>query len=157
MEFKKKFVRVEWMAFQRAVNLMREAGLNATYFVSESNLLGDEGQAPLLAEVGRELYNKGGELVKTEPLNAEDLGLSDDIEELAQRSDDSPYDGNYFLKRTYDFFVYEKGKKISNMIIHVSLAKQTQDDDWELVLESLVDSGRSGDDRWIIYRHNLPK
>ncbi len=152
LEFEKRFVGVEWLAFQKVVDLIREAGFDNSYFVSQSNLIGDEGQAPVLAEMGRELYDREGQLVKSEELRAEDFGLAEEIGEFAQRSEDSGRgDEKYFLKRTYAFQIFQKGEKFS-ISAWVSFAKRTDQDDWELVHEGLTDQSRSGDARWVIYR-----
>jgi hypothetical protein len=144
---------VEWLAVQKAVDLIREAGFDTTYFVSQLNLIGDEGKAPVLAEIGRELYDRDGKAVKNEELRAEDFGLAEEIGEFAQRSEDSGRrDDGYFLKRTYAFQIFQKGEKVSYVSAWVSLAKRTEQDDWELVHECLVDRRRSDNDCWVIYR-----
>jgi len=156
--FQKRFVRVEWLAFQKAVDLIREAGFDNTYFVSHSNLIGDEGKATVLAEMGRELYDHEGQVVKSEELRAEDFGLAEEIGEFAQRSEDiGRRDERYFLKRTYDFQIFQKGEKVSYTSVWVSFAKRTEQDDWELVHESLTDQRRNGNDRWVIYRTEQQK
>lgn len=151
--FTKQFVRVEWLALQKAVDLIREAGFDDTYFVSELDLIGDEGEALVLAEMGRELYDREGRMIKREELHAEDFGLAEDIDEFTQAPKDSGGRGErYFLKRTYAFQISQKGERVYHMGVVVSFAKRTQQDDWELVYECLTDQRRSGDARWVIYR-----
>lgn len=154
-EFQKKYVRVEWLAVQKAVDLMREAGFDNSYFVRQSHLVGDEGTAPLLAEVGRELFDEDGHHVRFESLPVKDLGFDQEIGEFEPRYEGiggTTYDDCYFLKRTYQFIIFRQGEKVSEKQIMISFAKRRQENDWEVVLEGVVDGSRSGGDRWIVYR-----
>ena len=152
-DFNKRFVRVEWLAFQKAVDLIREAGFDDSYFVGLSRLIGDEGIAVWRSQAGRELHDDTGQFVKHEELAAEDLGLEDEIGELVQRSEDSGRHGEqYFLKRTYAFEIFQQGARFSYVCLWVSFAKHTEKDDWEVVHECLTDQRRSGKARRVIIR-----
>lgn len=152
--FGKDFVYVEWLAVKKAVDLLREAGFDDSHFVSTSRLIGDEGLAPLIAEQGRQLYDEGGQPAKFEELQPADLGLSDEIDDFTRRPEGGSvvYNEKYFIKRTYEFTVYQRGEKTSYVMVYVSFAKQTEKDDWKVVLESVTDQRRNGNDRWVIYR-----
>lgn len=156
-DFQKRFVRVEWLATQKVVDLIREAGFDNTYYVGLSRLVSDEGQAIFLAELGRDLYDEHGKLVKTEGLCAEDFGLVEEIGELAQQSESDRNDEKYFLKRTYAFEICQKGERACYTSAWVSFAKRTEQDDWELVYECVTDQRRSGKDRWVIHRTDQKK
>ncbi len=155
-EFQKKLVRVEWLALQAAVYLIREAGFDNSYFVSQYHLIGDEGQAPVIAKMGRELYDRQGHAIKWEELRAEDFGLEGEIGDFARQSEDMSRTGaQYFLKRTYEFLVFQRDEKVSYTNVWVSFAKRTEDDDWELVHECVTDHRLSGDARWVVYRPDV--
>lgn len=157
-KFRKQFVRVEWLAVQKAVDLMREAGFDNSYFVSQAHLIGDEGQAPIMAEIGRELFDDKGKLIGFDVLHAEDFGLENEIEEFVPlREKLAVEDGSrYFLKRTYAFQVFQKGEVRGYVSIWVSFAKRAEQDDWEIVHECVTDqrkrTSKDSKDRWVIYR-----
>ena len=152
-DFHKKFVRVEWLALQKASDLMREVGWDESYFISQSQLIGDEGLAAAKAESGRDLFDMDNQqFIRREELHAEDFGLEEEIGEFFQKSENLERDYRVFLKRTYSFDVFKKGEGHSFTSIAVAFAKATEKDDWTLVHECVVDHRRNGNDRWIIYR-----
>ena len=149
-DFHKRFVRVEWLAFQKAVDLIREVGWDDSYFVGRSELIGDVGLAVTIADAGRELYDHEGKVV-CEELHAEDFGLREEIGEFFQKTEYSD-DRGYFLKRTYAFHVFRKGDGSSLTSVCVAFAKLAEKDDWMLVHECVTDQRLSGNARWVIYR-----
>ena len=152
-QFQKSFVLAEWLAVQTVVDLLREAGLDNSHFVSTSRLVGDEGEAPGLAAQGRDLYDRQGVLVKNEELSVEDLGLGDDIEALHLRPEDDSLDQpRCFLKRTYTFDVHQHKQRTSYVSVWIGFAKRTEHSDWELVHECVIDQRHSGDARYVVYR-----
>ena len=150
-QFHKRFVRVEWLAFQKAVDLIREAGWDDSYFVGQLELIGDVGLAVTIADAGRELYDHEGKVVRCEELHAEDLGLQEEIGEFVQKTEYS-HDRGYFLKRTYIFHGFRKGERSSYTSVCVAFAKLMEKDDWMLVHECVTDQRLSGNARWVIYR-----
>lgn len=154
-KFHKNFVRVEWMAFQKAVDLLREAGFDDTYFVCQSMLRGDEGQAIVRADMGRELFDGDGNYVTSETLRASDLGLAGDIGEFAPRPDEVNQ-SEFFLQRTYSFEVIQRGAKYGYVSIWVTFVKRTEEDDWSLYYEQVTDQRRGSANCRIIDRlfHN---
>ena len=151
-DFHKRFVRVEWLAFSKVVDLIREAGFDDSYFVGRSELIGDEGKAAIRAEAGIDLYDGEGQFSKHEELHADDFGLEEEIGEFFQKSEKLERDQRFFLKRTYAFHVFEKGMGFSHISIRVAFAKLTEKDDWMLIHECVVDQSHEGDGRWVVYR-----
>lgn len=151
-DFHKRFVRVEWLAFQKAVDLIREVGWDDSYFMGRSELIGDEGKAAVRAEAGIDLYDGEGQFSQREELHAEDFGLEEEIDDFFPKSDNLTRDQGYFLKRTYAFHVFRKGDGSSLTSVCVAFAKLTENGDWTLVHECVIDQRLSGNARWVIYR-----
>ena len=156
--FHKDFVRVEWLAFAKVLDLMREYKLDDSYFVSSSYLQGDKGVALDIAERGRDMFDEDRRFLKTEELQAADFGLKQEIGEFHGASEDSPFSGNdYFLTRAYRFEIIKKGDKVYHLHAAIIFAKITEHSDWVLDHEALIDDRNIGDKRWVIYRPRVEK
>lgn len=155
--FRKSFVRVEWLALQTVVDLLREAGFD-NYYVVQSTMMGDEGEAALLANRGRDLYDLDGTAVSNVKLQPIELGLEGEVDSFyLQPSDNGRLDNRFFLKRTYSFQTLQKGERVGYVDVWVSFAKRTKHDDWEVVHEVVTDQRKKGPDRWVIDRTGGPK
>ena len=135
------------------VDLLREVGFDDSYFVDQSSLVGDEGQIFFFEKQERSSFGGGGGSMHIKDLRAENFGLTDDLGEFSRKFEDDQDTDQYFLYRTYSFSVLKRGEKRSLVGVWVSFAKKTEDDDWKLVHECVIDHRREGEAKWVIVRN----
>lgn len=144
-DFIKHFVRVEWMAFQKAIELMKEAKLDNLYFVGKSYNVGDRGAVAITAHRGEEYFDESGHRTGLlRQAKATDFCLEQEIGEFQVDLDymdtnPDPKDEKYFLSRIYNFDVFKKGQKESTIYIRVIFAKVNEGDDWKLIAEAVME------------------
>lgn len=148
MSFQKKYVLVESLVIERAMELKREAGFPNLY-LSYSCLLKEDGLAQALANYGS--INSEGEIIMADDsrhlkgIEPQDLGLEDEVDGFLETS---PYDGLgdsiYWIFRHYRLQFHDPDNHKPALSVHIRILKDTKESKWGFASEVAIKLGPDG-------------